>query len=144
MNLPMRQSIVAFLLVAAAASCTSQEQTAAAQRIKSDERARVIFETEPSQLLQVADWQIEREAGGYTRATTVSWTNRSNLAVADLEGQFSYLDGDGRVMTTVPFTAEGDIGGGETKALKVYVDAVAGTPRGMHVHIEKVRIVAGR
>jgi hypothetical protein len=47
-------------------------------------------------------------------------------------------------MSTVPFKAEGEIAGGETKMLKVYVDAVAGMPMGMHVHIEKVRIVDAR
>ncbi len=144
MNSLMRQAVVSLALVAPTASCTSQEQTAAAERIKADETARAILETDPSPLLMATGWQVEHEANTYTRATTISWTNRSTLAVTDLEGHFTYMDGNGGVMATVPFKADGEIGPGETKPLKVYVEAVAGPPMRMRVHVEKVRVLVGR
>jgi hypothetical protein len=136
--------LLVVVLVAAALSCTSQEQTAAAERIKADERSRAVLETDPSPVLMASGWQTERESSDSTRATTVTWTNRTTLAVTGLEGQFAYLDGNGAAMSTVPFKAEGEIGPGETKTLKIYVDAVAGIPMGMHVHVEKVQILLRR
>ncbi len=139
-----RSSVVALLLVVFVASCGRQEQAAADERLTADEKVRAILETDPSQLLAAAGWQVEQLPNNDTRATAISWTNRSNVAVADLQGQLTYMDDTGGVMATVPFTADGEIGPGETKMLKVSADAVAGTPTRSRVHVDTVRIVTGR
>lgn len=131
-------------MVACAASCAGQEETTPDKGSTADEKVRAILETDPSQLLAAAGWRVESQPDNHTRATAISWTNRSNLAVADLQGQLTYMDESGAEMATVPFTADGEIGPGETKMLNVSADPVAGTPMRSRVHVEKVRILAGR
>jgi hypothetical protein len=124
----------------------SQEDKELLERIKAKEKAKADLQVHPSEFLIMGVWDkfdsgISAFSTRTTKATAVEFTNHSDFDVTEIEGHFTYQNGNGEELATVPFTAEGDLPAGETRKLRVSAKEVTGFVMKGRALVEKIRIL---
>jgi hypothetical protein len=121
----------------------SQKQEAA--RIRDKEQAKAELQSNPSKFLIGGTARVIRRGAfiTYSRVIDITVANVGPFDVTDVAGDLKYVADSGREIATVPFTAEGDIGAGQTLKLKISASEVKGDARQGHIVVNNVRITGG-
>jgi hypothetical protein len=109
------------------------------------EQAKWELQSNPSNFLIGGTAHVVRRGAFFTssRVIDIMVANISRFDVTGVAGDLTYVSDSGKEMATVPFTAEGDIGAGQTLKMKITANEIKGTAQQGHIVVHKVSIVGG-
>jgi hypothetical protein len=114
--------------------------------IRDKEEAKAELQTDPSKFLIGGTARVIRRGSffvTYSRVIDITVANISRFDVTAMAGDLTYVSDTGKEISTVPFTAEGDIGAGQTTKMKITATEVKGTAQQGHIIVNNVRIAGG-
>ncbi len=132
------------VIAPAITSCTRQPAPLRAQQANASAESPVaaVARSEPWNLLSGSSIDIERE-GDSSRAVAATVTNHSSARLGGIEGFVTYQNAEGADMSTVHFTADGDLAPMETGTIRITADAIPGVAGNGRVRITKAEVVTG-
>lgn len=127
---------------APATPTVSEADKALLERMKAKEAVRAQLQSTPSHFIHGGPWENHDKGiiHSYTKATAIEFSNDSDFDVSDLEGNITYVSGEGATLGMVPFTAQGEVPAGRKAKLPVTAGEITGKADKAQVTVARVRI----